>query len=135
MSYVRFGPYRNVPDGIARREILRDVQRDRGYLSAHAYEIVDGWRPSSAVVDPRSLSAAELSPRGFRYRIRQRPDPENALGQMGFMFPNDFNVYLHDTPQRHPFDERDRDCLYETDERLVRAVVSEASPDAARRDE
>jgi murein L,D-transpeptidase YcbB/YkuD len=106
MSYVQFGPYWNVPRSIAVHEILPEARRDRGYLTRNDYEVVRGWGDDAPVVDPWRLSNAALS--STRYRIRQRPGPDNALGRVKFMFPNDFNVYLHDTPAQSLFDERVR---------------------------
>jgi murein L,D-transpeptidase YcbB/YkuD len=106
MRYVQFGPYWNVPRNIALREIIPHVVRDRGYLARNDYEVVRGWGDDAPVVDAWTLSDAEL--RSHRYRIRQRPGPRNALGRVKFLFPNDFNVYLHDTPARQLFDERVR---------------------------
>ena len=106
MSYVQFGPYWNVPRSIAVNEILPLARRDRGYLERNDYEIVRGWGDDAPVVDPWRLSDAALG--SSRYRVRQRPGPGNALGRVKFMFPNDFNVYLHDTPARALFGERVR---------------------------
>ncbi len=106
MSYVQFGPYWNVPRGIALEEILPEARADRSYLDRNNYEIVRGWGDDAPVVNARSLSYAELTSQ--RYRVRQRPGPDNALGRVKFMFPNDFAVYLHDTPAQSLFDERHR---------------------------
>lgn len=106
MTYVQFGPYWNVPPSIARREILPNARRDRGWLDRHGYEIVRGWADDAPVVDPSRLSTAALV--SDRYRVRQRPGPDNALGRVKFMFPNPHHVYLHDTPARALFDERVR---------------------------
>ena len=106
MRYVQFGPYWNVTPNIARREILPEVAKDRGYLARNDFELVRGWGDDAPVVDPWSVSDAELF--SGRYRVRQRPGPLNALGRVKFMFPNDRNIYLHDTPARELFDERVR---------------------------
>lgn len=106
MRYVQFGPYWNVPRSIAEREILPEAQRDRDYLARHNFELVRGWGDDAPVVDATALSDAALL--STRYRVRQRPGPDNALGRVKFMFPNDFNVYLHDTPAQALFGERVR---------------------------
>jgi murein L,D-transpeptidase YcbB/YkuD len=106
MRYVQFGPYWNVTRNIARREILPEVVADRAYLARNDFELVRGWGDDAAVVDPWTVSDADLF--SGRYRVRQRPGPLNALGRVKFMFPNDYNVYLHDTPARELFDERVR---------------------------
>ena len=106
MEYVEFGPYWNVPRSIAVNEILPQARRDRGYLARNNYEILRGWGDNAPAVDPRTLSDAELS--STRYRVRQKPGPNNALGRVKFMFPNDYAVYLHDTPARARFEDTDR---------------------------
>ncbi len=106
MSYVQFGPYWNVPRSIAVAEILPMARSDRGYLARNGFELVRGWGDDAPVVNPGQLSDAALF--SSRYRVRQRPGPGNALGRVKFMFPNEFNVYLHDTPARALFADRVR---------------------------
>ena len=106
LEYVEFGPYWNVPRSIAVNEILPKVRRDRGYLARNGFQILRGWGDNAPAVDPRTLSDAALF--STRYRVRQLPGPNNALGRVKFMFPNDYNIYLHDTPSKLLFDEADR---------------------------
>ncbi len=86
-----FAPYWNVPDDIARKETLPAALKDPGFLDRTNMEVVD---KSGRAVDPASV---DLNDPG-RYRFRQRPGTSNSLGLVKFMFPNSFNVYLHDTP-------------------------------------
>jgi L,D-transpeptidase YcbB len=107
MSYLIFDPYWNVPESIAEREILPKATRDPSYLTRNRFEVVRGWGPVS-VIPMSSLSRSDLAPGRFRYRLRQKPGPQNALGRVKFIFPNDYNVYLHDTPEDQLFSERVR---------------------------
>lgn len=91
MTYLVFSPVWNVPDDIAEKETLPAVLNDPGFLNRMNMEVVDG---SGNHVDPASIDLT--SPE--KYRFRQRPGGSNALGLVKFMFPNQFNVYLHDTP-------------------------------------
>jgi murein L,D-transpeptidase YcbB/YkuD len=61
-------------------------------------------------VDPASVDWDVLTGADFnrRYRLRQEPGPNNALGDVKFMFPNRYNVYLHDTPSRELFAQTER---------------------------
>lgn len=77
MEFVIFRPYWNITDAIARKEVWPKVNRYPDYLEANDMEVY---------ID-----------HGTR-RIRQRPGPKNSLGLVKFIFPNDFNIYLHDTP-------------------------------------
>jgi L,D-transpeptidase YcbB len=83
METVVFRPYWNVTDDIAEKEIFPKMRADGGYLSEHNYE---------------------LYREGGKTRVRQRPGEKNSLGLVKFLFPNDFNIYLHDTPNRELFD-------------------------------
>lgn len=105
MEYVVFSPYWNVPTGIAKNEIIPAASNNPGYMAANNYEVVSGWGNGAGVVSP---TAANLSRVGGGYRIRQKPGPENSLGLIKFMFPNEFAIYLHDTPAKHLFERRER---------------------------
>jgi L,D-transpeptidase YcbB len=83
LRYVVVNPYWNVPDGIMARTIRPALERDPYYLVKNDMEMVNG-------------------------RVRQRPGPRNALGQYKFMFPNEYDVYLHDTPEGHLFSRHER---------------------------
>jgi murein L,D-transpeptidase YcbB/YkuD len=93
-----------VPPGITRRETIPAVVKDPGYLAAHDMEVVDGWGADAAVLDPAAIDWQAATRGRFPYRFRQLPGPGNALGQVKFMFPNDHNVYIHDTPARELFE-------------------------------
>lgn len=100
IKHVVFRPSWSVPPTIQRNEIVRHLERDRGYLARNNYEVVDGSGASlgSSVSDDtlRRLRALQLT-------VRQKPGTSNALGLVKFLFPNDNNVYLHDTPSQSHF--------------------------------
>ncbi len=91
MTHLVFSPYWNVPDSIAQGETLPAMMRDSQFLTRNNMEIVD------ASGQPVAAASADFSDPS-RYRFRQRPGGQNSLGLVKFMFPNQFNVYLHDTP-------------------------------------
>lgn len=88
LQFVVFSPYWNVPESIVRKEILPAIRRNRNYISKHNMEITGyvGGLP----------------------QIRQKPGANNALGRVKFLFPNNFNIYLHDTPNRNLFAQSNR---------------------------
>jgi murein L,D-transpeptidase YcbB/YkuD len=90
MTHVIFSPYWNVPPNIAREETIPRAANDPAFLARNNMEVVG---PSGEVVDPSSIDWS--NPAGLR--IRQRPGTRNALGGVKFVFPNNFDVYLHDT--------------------------------------
>jgi murein L,D-transpeptidase YcbB/YkuD len=91
MTHIVFSPFWNVPPSIASEETLPAVQRDPGYLARNNLEVVG---TSGRVLDPYSVDWSNPS----SYRFRQRPGTSNSLGLVKFMFPNQYDVYLHDTP-------------------------------------
>ena len=96
MTYLVFAPVWNIPSDIAEKETLPAALRDPGFLDRMNMEIVDA---SGARVDPAGIDLGSPD----KYRFRQRPGTSNALGLVKFMFPNQFNVYLHDTPAESLF--------------------------------
>ncbi|MFH1878527.1 MAG: L,D-transpeptidase family protein, partial [Candidatus Omnitrophota bacterium] len=67
------------------------------YLSKQKIRVFRGRGSEAGEIDPRAIEWAKLNENNFPYRLRQDPGPLNALGKVKFMFPNKFNVYLHDT--------------------------------------
>ena len=107
MTYVEFSPYWNVPISIARSETIPRIKRDPGYMARQGFEIVQGNSVSS------SPSAANLNAvLNGSARIRQKPGPRNALGDVKFMFPNNMNIYLHHTPSTGLFNRDKRDLSH-----------------------
>jgi L,D-transpeptidase YcbB len=103
MRFIEFSPYWNVPPSIARAETVPRLRRDPAYFTQQGFEFVTG---SGQVV--ASLSAGNLDAvLHGGWRIRQRPGPQNALGDIKFVFPNRDNIYLHHTPAPQLF-QRDR---------------------------
>jgi len=99
IEYLEFNPYWNVPHSIAVREELPKLRSNPGARAARGFEAVVNGRG----VPLTSINWQAMSAGNFRIQIRQRPGPNNALGRVKFMFPNRFNVYLHDTPARSLF--------------------------------
>ncbi len=90
-------PYWNVPSSIAANEIAPKLQSNPGYIANNNMELLYGGK----VVDASAVDWSETSVRNFS--IRQRPGTSNALGSIKFLFPNEHNVYLHDTPSKSLF--------------------------------
>jgi murein L,D-transpeptidase YcbB/YkuD len=95
MTYVVFSPYWNIPSDILKKETLPRLVSDPDYLRRNNIEVV-----GTSGTDAVDASAIDWSdPEATAgLRFRQAPGPENALGLVKFIFPNHFNVYLHDTP-------------------------------------
>ncbi len=87
MRYIVFSPYWNVPPSIVKAEILPGMRKNKNYLASKNMEItIPGDVPT----------------------IRQLPGAANSLGLVKFLFPNAYNIYLHDTPGKHLFAKQNR---------------------------
>ena len=107
MRYVIFRPYWLVPPSIQRAELVPKTRRDPDYLADHGFEVVDG---SGNVVPSSPATGKVISGlRSGALSIRQLPGPKNALGLIKFMFPNQYNVYMHGTPEQELFARSRRD--------------------------
>ncbi|MEJ2691120.1 MAG: L,D-transpeptidase family protein, partial [Deltaproteobacteria bacterium] len=104
MTYLIINPYWDVPPSIVSREILSHVKKDPDYLIKKDFMIFKGWNEKTEIVDPAAINWQKVSVKNIPYRFRQLPGPSNPLGRLKFMFPNKFNIYLHDTPARGLFD-------------------------------
>ena len=104
IRYLEFNPYWNVPHGIAVKEELPKLKTNPAARAAAGFEAVRG----DTVYPLTSINWSQYGPGNFPFQLRQRPGPNNALGRVKFMFPNQFDVYLHDTPSRSLFDKAER---------------------------
>ncbi len=107
MTYVVFSPYWNIPPDILREETLPRLARDPDFLRRNNLEVVGTTGDDE--IDPTSIDWSDESATR-NLRLRQRPGDDNALGLVKFIFPNNFNVYLHDTPSDRLFF-KERRCL------------------------
>lgn len=103
MTYLVINPRWNVPRSIATREILPKLKKDPTYLAKRGMRLVGSDIPAA------EIDWSTVTPATFPGRISQLPGDGNALGNVKFMFPNRYAIYLHDTPSRSLFrrDERD----------------------------
>lgn len=99
MQYIEFNPNWGVPYSIATKEILPKLKRNSGYLKSHNMELFSGGKK----INPSKVNWSNVSARNFYYNIRQMPGSNNALGVVKFLFPNQYDVYLHDTPSKSLF--------------------------------
>ena len=107
MEYIVFRPYWEVPPSITRAELIPHVIRDRNYLANKDLEVVDSHE---RVVTAGAVSTEVINElRTGRLSLRQKPGPKNSLGLVKFVFPNSYNVYMHDTPATEFFTKSRRD--------------------------
>jgi len=107
MEYVVFRPYWEVPYSITKAEMIPHIVRDPDYLAKKGFEVVDRKQNvvSAGAVTPDVLGQL----RAGKLLVRQKPGPRNALGLVKFVFPNSYNVYMHDIPATEFFAKSRRD--------------------------
>lgn len=92
-----------VPRKIALLDKLPQIRNDPGYLAKHHMRLVQGVGEEAVDVDPTAVDWTAVSADNFAWRIIQNPGDDNALGEIKFLLPNPYDVYLHDTSERHLF--------------------------------
>jgi len=102
MKYLVFRPYWNVPVDIARKELVPHMQSNPHYLESHNFEVVNS---KGQVLT--SYSVKQVAEGGVM--VREKPGPKNSLGLVKFMFPNQYDIYLHSTPATELFNRTRRD--------------------------
>lgn len=105
MKYIVMNPTWTLPYSIATHETLPKLKKDPGYLAAKHMEVMDR---NGTILNPANIEWNKYSAGNFPFIIRQKAGPWNALGEVKFIFPNKYAVYLHDTPSRGLFNAQDR---------------------------
>jgi murein L,D-transpeptidase YcbB/YkuD len=105
MEYLVFNPTWTIPPSILIEDTLPAILRDPGYLARNDIVVLtlDG-----APVDPTTIDWPAMIASGFPYILRQQPGPQNAMGQVKFIFPNEHFVFFHDTPNKNLFGRPER---------------------------
>jgi len=109
MRYLVLNPSWEVPRRLVVEDKLPLIRKNIAYLAEQGIRVLSGWGAEQQEIDPETVDWSSLGRNNFPYRLRQDPGPKNALGRVKFMFPNRFDVYLHDTPSRELFGRTDRD--------------------------
>ena len=131
MRYVVLHPYWDVPRSILVKELLPAIQANPAWLADNGYEMVLG-QSDDGIPQPADANHVRLLAEG-KLRLRQKPGPKNALGEVKFIFPNQYNVYLHDTPARNLFTKSRRafshGCIRVSDPMALLAHVLRDDPE------
>jgi L,D-transpeptidase YcbB len=111
MRNAKANPYWNVPPELVRSLTARKV-REQGlsYFKDFHYEVLSDWSANGQLIDPKSVNWRAIATRETNptIRVRQLPGPWNSMGEMKFEMPNDYGIYLHDTPLKELFAKQDR---------------------------
>ncbi len=104
LEHVVFNPYWYPPRSISVREILPKVKADPSYLDTKNFDVLLDKQP----IDASTVNWDDITAANFKYRFRQRPGQTNSLGEVKFMFPNHYSIYLHDTNAKSLFNNPER---------------------------
>jgi murein L,D-transpeptidase YcbB/YkuD len=102
--YITLNPYWDSPDHLVKRAIAPNVIRQGfGYLKSRGYEVMADWTDKSAVIPSDQVDWKAVAAGKKQIRVRQKPGPDNFMATMKIPFPNNDNIYLHDTPTKSLF--------------------------------
>ncbi|MDP3664256.1 MAG: L,D-transpeptidase family protein [Nitrosomonas sp.] len=102
LSHMILNPYWNIPDSIARKDLLPKQQSDPSHFASLNIKVFPNYNRDAEAIDPDTIDWQAIKHR-FPYVLRQDPGKDNALGRIKFMFSNSFGIYLHDTPSKSLF--------------------------------
>ncbi len=103
LTKIVLSPYWNVPKSITRNEIIPALQQDPNFLVKHNMKLISTNSHQPQVINPYSVDWFNIDHNAINFRVRQDPGARNSLGNIKFVFPNQYSVYLHDTPSRQLF--------------------------------
>jgi murein L,D-transpeptidase YcbB/YkuD len=106
IRYAALNPYWYVPPDLAWDDVGQFVEKQGfSYFEKMGYEQVSDWSKNPQILDARKIDWDAVRDGKTEVYLRQKPGPENFMGRIKFMFPNEFGVYLHDNPRRNLFKE------------------------------
>jgi murein L,D-transpeptidase YcbB/YkuD len=109
MRFASVNPYWNVPPELVVSLIAPNVMKQGlTYLKDRRYEVLADWSDEAPALDPSTIDWPAVAAGRKEIRVRQLPGPANSMGQVKYMMPNDFGIYLHDTPNKAVFADENR---------------------------
>ncbi len=105
VQYIVVNPWWKIPESIVKKEMLRHLIKDPYYYERRGKILKATWDENSERIDPGSINWSDYASKSAHipYRFMQVPSRRNALGKIKFIFPNQFAVYIHDTPSKKLF--------------------------------
>jgi murein L,D-transpeptidase YcbB/YkuD len=109
LRYLSVNPYWNVPPELVVKLIAPNVlKQGLTYLKDRRYEVLTDWSDEASALDPSTIDWQAVLDGRKVVRVRQLPGPANSMGKVKYMMPNDFGIYLHDTPHKEVFADDNR---------------------------
>jgi murein L,D-transpeptidase YcbB/YkuD len=102
MKYLVFRPYWSVPVDIARKELVPHMESNHGYLTSKNFEVTNNKGIIQTDYTAKQVAQGAVM-------VREKPGPKNSLGLVKFIFPNQYDIYLHSTPAVSLFEQTRRD--------------------------
>ncbi len=102
MTHIVFNPRWHVPTKIAVKEVIPDIKKDPNYLAKKGMRVLTNQDGKVQEVDPATIDWEDAA-QWRQYTFHQDSGAGNALGRVKFLFPNQYDVYLHDTPSKSFF--------------------------------
>jgi murein L,D-transpeptidase YcbB/YkuD len=136
VRYAMLNPYWNLPPDLIRKRAGNAARRGPGGIAGERLQVLSDWSDQARVLNPRQVDWRAVAAGRRLVNLRQLPGPQNMMGRVKFMLPNDLGVYLHDTPLRALFAGADRrqssGCIrLEDAQRLGRWLFHGAMPRAS----
>jgi murein L,D-transpeptidase YcbB/YkuD len=103
ISYLQLNPSWNIPPRIAKQDLLPKIQKDPSFIKDNDIRVYASWRENASELNAGDINWQAFDEDTFRYKLTQAPGSQNSLGRIKFMFPNSWNIYLHDTPDKKLF--------------------------------
>jgi murein L,D-transpeptidase YcbB/YkuD len=107
--YATLNPYWHVGPELVRSLIAKNVlEQGVGYLQRQGYQVMPADSKDDTLLDPTKVDWHAVANGDLQLRVRQLPGPANSMGHVKFGFPNNYDIYLHDTPVKELFAQDDR---------------------------
>jgi murein L,D-transpeptidase YcbB/YkuD len=103
MYYIVYNPYWNAPDHLVRKIAQNYLTLGDKYLKSRGYQVMKDWTAAAEVVPTDQVNWKAVASGKEQIRIRQKPQGDNSMGDLKFPFPNNLDIFLHDTPQKQYF--------------------------------
>jgi len=105
VQYIVVNPWWKIPESIVKKEMLHHLIKDPYYYERKGKILKATWDENSERIDPGTVNWSDYTSKNAHipYRFMQVPSRSNALGKIKFIFPNQFSVYIHDTPSKNLF--------------------------------
>jgi len=105
VTYLVLNPTWTIPSSIAKKEIIPEIVKNKYYIKKEHLRVLSS---NGDEIDPSTIHWRQYGYKTFPYTFRQDPGNDNSLGLIKFIFPNLYQVYLHDTPSKILFDRTKR---------------------------